>query len=210
MPPRRSTRAASAQPIPTPPTKAPASRTKPRSQVNGVNGKRSPSLDRPASPPAKRLRGDAKKSENEPPAAKPDSAGTRKPPSRGAAAKKAPEVTRKKKLSPLREVEPAPEAKPEPVQLKPYFNQLPTPPQAHRPSLLPFVWGAGNFGQFGLGPEVLHELPKPKRHVWIEKKIEEGIFGDVGAGIESVAAGGLHTVFIDEKGTVGLSSPTFT
>jgi hypothetical protein len=35
----------------------------------------------------------------------------------------------------------------------------------------------------------------------MEKKIEEGIFGE-GAGIEYVAAGGLHTVFIDEKGTV--------
>lgn len=204
MPPRRSTRAASAQPAPKPPTTVPASRTKPRSQVNGVNGKRSPSLDRPASPPAKRLRGDTRKSENEPPAQKSNNAVTRKPTSRGAAAKKAPEAARKKKLSPLPEVEPTPEAKPEPVQLKPYFNQLPTPPQAHRPGPLPFVWGAGNFGQFGLGPDMLHEIQKPKRHTWVEKKIEEGIFGEVGASIGFVAAGGLHSVFIDEKGTVRL------
>ena len=206
MPPRRSTRAASAQPAPKPPPKAPASRTKPRSQVNGVNGtsnKRSPSPDRPASPPAKRVRGDAKKSENEPPAGKRDNAITRKPTS--AATRKAPEVSRKKKLSPVRDVEPAPEAKLEPVQLKPYFNQLPTPPQTHRPGLLPFIWGTGNFGQFGLGPDsnMLDEIPKPKRHIWIEKKMQEGIFGEVGAAIEFVAAGGLHTVFIDEKGTVG-------
>jgi regulator of chromosome condensation len=53
-----------------------------------------------------------------------------------------------------------------------------------------------------MGPDVLAEISKPRRHVWIEKKIEEGIFGEPGAGIESVAAGGLHTVFIDEKGTV--------
>jgi regulator of chromosome condensation len=206
MPPRRSTRAASAQPVAKPPPK-PASRAKPKSEVKGINGtsnKRSASPERTTPPPpAKRARADAKKSENEPPAPVPARA-SRKPPSKTATAKKASEPAARKtrKLSPVREVEPASEPKPEPKQLKPYFNPLPTPPEKRRPALLPFVWGAGNFGQFGLGPDVLQELPKPKRHTWAEKKTEDGTFGEEGAGIEFVAAGGLHTVFVDEKGAV--------
>lgn len=201
MPPRRSSRAPSAQPASKPASKASAS----KAEVNGANGvhesssKRSPSPERPKSPPAKRLRSNSKKFENKPP-----TSGTRKPLSRTASTKKVTDgaVVKSRKLSPVREAEPAREAKPEQKQSKPYFNQLPTPPQRQRPGLLPFVWGTGNFGQFGLGPEVLAELPKPRRHTWMEKKMEGGILGEPGAGIESVAAGGLHTVFIDEKGTV--------
>lgn len=86
-------------------------------------------------------------------------------------------------------------------------NALPAPPAHERPAYQLFVWGAGNFGQFGMGPTNLDEFDKPKRNTWIEKKIEEGAFGGEGAGLESVAAGGLHTMFIDEKGTVsGLTS----
>lgn len=53
-----------------------------------------------------------------------------------------------------------------------------------------------------MGPDVLDEQTKPKRNIWVEEQIEDGTFGVEGAGIESIAAGGLHTVFIDEKGTV--------
>ena len=81
-------------------------------------------------------------------------------------------------------------------------NPLPTPPEHVRPANQLFVWGAGNFGQFGMGPAHLGEFDKPKKNTWIEKKIEEGAFGGEEAGIESIAAGGLHTMFIDEKGTV--------
>lgn len=55
-----------------------------------------------------------------------------------------------------------------------------------------------------MGPDVLSELPKPKKNLWVEEKMQEGLFGDVGAGIESIAAGGMHTLFIDESGTVRL------
>jgi len=65
-----------------------------------------------------------------------------------------------------------------------------------------FSWGAGNFGQFGMGPDVLGELTKPRRNPWVEEQTEKGTFGGEGAGIESIAAGGLHTLFVDEKGTV--------
>lgn len=65
-----------------------------------------------------------------------------------------------------------------------------------------FAWGTGNFGQIGMGPDVLDELSKPRRNPWVEEQIEKGTFGGEGAGLESVAAGGLHTLFTDEKGTV--------
>ncbi|KAK7054171.1 regulator of chromosome condensation 1/beta-lactamase-inhibitor protein II [Favolaschia claudopus] len=84
----------------------------------------------------------------------------------------------------------------------PYFNSLPSPPEKKRPGLQLFVWGAGNFGQFGMGPDVLGELDKPKKHTWCEEQIEEGTFGPDNAGIETAAAGGLHSILVDEKGTV--------
>ena len=89
---------------------------------------------------------------------------------------------------------------------KPYLNELPTIPEHTRPSNQVFVWGAGNFGQFGMGPAHLGEFDKPKRNVWIESKSEEGAFGEDGAGIECIAAGGVHTMFVDEKGTVSVLS----
>ncbi|KAF9534767.1 regulator of chromosome condensation 1/beta-lactamase-inhibitor protein II [Crepidotus variabilis] len=216
MPPRRSARAASAQPVLAvrPASKSAASKAKSKSQVNGTSNKRAASPERAESPPpAKRARSETRKVEPAPKARS-------KPPSR-TASKKALETSTKKavkakakELSPVREDEPAPAAaapppkpkpkpKPEPQQVQPYFNPLPTPPQSQSPGCLPFVWGAGNFGQFGLGPDVLAELQKPKRHIWFENKMNEGALGEgEGAGIEYIAAGGLHTVFIDEKGTV--------
>ncbi|KAF7301914.1 hypothetical protein MIND_00757400 [Mycena indigotica] len=87
-------------------------------------------------------------------------------------------------------------------QQKPYFNPLPAPPPKKRPGLQVFVWGAGNFGQFGMGPDVTDEVDKPKKHTWCEEQMEEDTFGEDYAGIETIAAGGMHTVFVDEKGTV--------
>lgn len=108
--------------------------------------------------------------------------------------------------TPVEKKAPAPKpakAAPAPhVQTKPYFNALPTAPEKQRPGLVLFAWGAGNFGQFGMGPDVLHEVPKPKRSVWSEEQSEEGKFGEEGAGLESMSAGGLHTLLVDEKGTV--------
>jgi regulator of chromosome condensation len=90
-------------------------------------------------------------------------------------------------------------------QQKPYFNALPTPPPKVRPGLQLFAWGAGNFGQFGMGPDVLGELDKPRKNLWVEQRMQDGTFGEIGAGLEFITGGGLHTLFIDEKGTV---SPT--
>lgn len=85
---------------------------------------------------------------------------------------------------------------------KPHFNPLPMANDHPRPANQLFVWGAGNFGQFGWGADQLGEFAVPKRNTWFEKKLEEGVFGGEGAGLEAIAAGGLHTLFIDEKGTV--------
>lgn len=85
---------------------------------------------------------------------------------------------------------------------RPHFNDLPTPADHTRPTAQLFVWGAGNFGQFAMGVDALGEFDKPRRNTWVEKKIEEGAFGGEDCGFEAVAAGGLHSLFIDEKGTV--------
>ncbi|KAF9478168.1 RCC1/BLIP-II [Pholiota conissans] len=118
----------------------------------------------------------------------------------------APPAKRSRSIAPKSEnVPPAPAespSAPEHVQLKPYFNPLPTPPPKKRPGLLPFAWGTGNFGQFGMGPDHLDEIPKPKRNVWAEEKMQSNAFGEDHAGMEFVASGGLHTIFIDETGTV--------
>jgi len=89
------------------------------------------------------------------------------------------------------------------VQTKPYFNPLPVPPEPRRPGLLLFAWGAGNFGQFGMGEDQLGELHKPTRNKWMEQGMAEGRFGPTeGAGFESVVAGGLYSLFVDENGKV--------
>jgi hypothetical protein len=105
-----------------------------------------------------------------------------------------PKPKTKSKSKPKEPVEPKPQ--------RPYFNPLPKAPKPVRPAAQAFVWGAGNFGQFGMGPDRLGEYDKPTRNKWVQEQIEDGVFGVEGAGIESIAAGGLHTVSIDEKGTV--------
>jgi len=86
------------------------------------------------------------------------------------------------------------------------INPIPHFPTKMVPPAQIFVWGTGNFGQFGMGPSYLDELSKPTRNTWVEEKITQGVFGTgPGSGIVSVAAGGLHSLFIDENGTVRLS-----
>ena len=95
-----------------------------------------------------------------------------------------------------------PKPKAQPKQQKEYLNPLPSPPQPVRPTPLLYVWGAGNAGQFGMGVEVLDELQRPQRNKLVEKMSEDGKFGAKGAGLETVAAGGMSSLFIDEQGTV--------
>ena len=190
---RRSSRSASAKPPSA--TAKPLSKSVSNPRINGT--KRPASAEPSMAPLPKRSRSVSQKPENDPPVAVTRS----KPNSRSVLTEHSaqPATKKSRKLSPIRE---APSA---PKQLKPYFNPLPVPPQKKRPGLLPFVWGTGNFGQFGMGPDVLGEVSKPKRNTWIEEHIEAGAFGEDNAGIESVACGGLHTIFLDERGTVSQS-----
>jgi regulator of chromosome condensation len=84
--------------------------------------------------------------------------------------------------------------------------RVPSPPEHSRPPLQLFGWGMNDFGQLGLGPvdNPGAMFTKPKRNTWIEQRIEQGgVFGEgEGAGLEAIAAGGMHTLFIDERGTV--------
>jgi hypothetical protein len=61
-------------------------------------------------------------------------------------------------------------------------------------------------GQLGMGPDLLDDVVKPKLHKWCQQAIEEDKFGDEGAGIESITAGGMHSFMIDEEGKVRTSS----
>ncbi|KAF8631540.1 hypothetical protein AX15_002296 [Amanita polypyramis BW_CC] len=191
MPPRRSARAASAKPVTQPTAKAPE-RPLPRARSIPAR-KRGASPERPASPPPKRSRTSSKKSESGTPS------DTRNPPAKSKPVKNEKPATTvlRTKLPTIKEAPPAPIP-----QQKPYFNPLPVPPPKSRPPLQLFVWGAGNFGQFGTGPDDLGEKDKMTKNTWVENQIPAGTFGESGAGLEMVAAGGLHTVFIDEKGTV--------
>ncbi|KAF9054974.1 RCC1/BLIP-II [Hymenopellis radicata] len=53
-----------------------------------------------------------------------------------------------------------------------------------------------------MGPDVLGELDKPRRHPWAEQRMQDGTFGSEGAGLEALAAGGMHSLFVDESGTI--------
>lgn len=192
MPPRRSSRAASVKPVE--PVAKPAPRAARSQPPKRAAAERSPS------PPPKRRRAATK--EPEPPVKKPRSKAAAAPAAKKPLSKKATAPARKPlAINGLPAVHE--EATPkEVVPQKPYFNALPTPPEHTRPAPQLFVWGAGNFGQFGMGPDHLGEFGKPRKNPWIEEQIGDGSFGGEGAGLEAVAAGGLHTLFIDEKGTV--------
>jgi regulator of chromosome condensation len=190
MSPRRApSRAASTKPASKPASK-PATRT-PRSQP----AKRAASPERSLSPPSKRKRTESIEPEQAPKPRSKSAPVKRQPSKTRATAGRKPQVNG---LAPVREE----------VQQKPYFNPLPTPPAHTRPAAQLFVWGAGNFGQFGMGSDFLGEFGKPRRNLWIEEQMKKGTLGGEGAGLEAAAAGGLHTLLIDEKGTVSTQSNT--
>ncbi|PWN38141.1 RCC1/BLIP-II [Meira miltonrushii] len=63
-----------------------------------------------------------------------------------------------------------------------------------------FVFGNGDMGQHGLGTDVLDEIKRPRRHVMLGDLIKEGKLGS--QGLETVAAGGMHTLAIDSTGRI--------
>jgi len=89
-----------------------------------------------------------------------------------------------------------------PKERPPSLNPLAKPAERLRPARQLFVYGNGDFGQLGLGPDSTTELFKPKLHEWCAEAMASGKFGEVGAGIEAVAAGGMHSLMVDEEGKV--------
>ncbi|WWC93347.1 hypothetical protein V866_000181 [Kwoniella sp. B9012] len=87
-----------------------------------------------------------------------------------------------------------------------FKNELPTIPPIASPHNALFIWGTGDMGQFGLGPDELDEIARPKLHSWFEEEIEDGKLSRDGkegsGGLEAVACGGMHTLAIDEAGRV--------
>lgn len=84
----------------------------------------------------------------------------------------------------------------------PSLNPLRKAAERVRPARQLFVYGNGDFGQLGLGPDETTELFKPKLHEWCAEAVAAGSFGEEGAGIEAVAAGGMHSLMVDEEGKV--------
>jgi regulator of chromosome condensation len=82
------------------------------------------------------------------------------------------------------------------------INALQQPASHPRPSRLCFVFGTGDFGQFGLGTETLGEISRPRLHAWFETAAKGDILGSEGAGVEKICAGGMHTLAVDEAGKV--------
>ncbi|KAJ3822092.1 regulator of chromosome condensation 1/beta-lactamase-inhibitor protein II, partial [Lentinula raphanica] len=82
------------------------------------------------------------------------------------------------------------------------FLPIAAPLPIARPGLQLFTWGTNNNGLLGLGVDAA-EYARPKLHLWAKNQMSEGGFGpEPGAGLVSVAAGGMHTLLLDEKGTV--------
>ena len=184
MPPRRSTRAGSAKPAEKPATRQAA---KPAAKAKTTE-KPTKAAAKPAAKPAKNAEKPAAKAttrgrsaattkrvaspENSPPPpAKRSRAAPRIVENGADAADEEEPAPRMKKAPATRK--PA-QKKPSPVhtQDRPYFNPLPTPPEHLHPAPLLFIWGTGNFGQFGMGPDLLGEYDKPTRNKWVEKNID--------------------------------------
>lgn len=81
----------------------------------------------------------------------------------------------------------------QPQQLQVISVSNPQKRLPHDASLSLFVWGCGDDGSLGLGPDHLEEIPQPQR---LGRR-----------GITSIAAGGLYTLFLDRDGEAS-TSPT--
>ena len=81
--------------------------------------------------------------------------------------------------------------RPRQLQVAPVSNSQKRP--TYETPLTLFVWGCGDDGSFGLGPDHLEEIPLPQH---LPRK-----------GIASIAAGGLYTLLLDRDGEASTTSP---
>ncbi|KAL5638195.1 hypothetical protein ACGC1H_005035 [Rhizoctonia solani] len=82
------------------------------------------------------------------------------------------------------------------------LNSVPAIPEHPRPAYQVLVFGNGDSSQFGMGPDATGEYPRPRMQKFFKTASDEGKLGGEGAGVEMLAAGGLHTLAIDEAGKV--------
>ena len=82
------------------------------------------------------------------------------------------------------------------------LNSVPSIPEHPRPAYQILIFGNGDSSQFGMGPDATGEYARPKMQKFFKTASDEGKLGGEGAGVESLAAGGLHTLVIDEAGKV--------
>ena len=166
-----------------------AAAPEPRSRAT----KRAASPDAEKAPAAKRVLRAAPTNAAKVPA---EPAPKAKAPSKVAAKAKAPPAEKPKPKAKGK----APAAAPRVRKVPQTINPVPHQPQHFRPALHLFTWGSGEMSQLGM--DYSQEINKPRKNAFVTNEIEEGTFGGDEAGLESIAAGGLHTLFVDEKGTV--------
>ncbi|QRV83856.1 RCC1/BLIP-II protein [Ceratobasidium sp. AG-Ba] len=87
-----------------------------------------------------------------------------------------------------------------PSVVVPTLNSVPAIPEHPRPCYQMLVFGNGDSSQFGMGPDATGEYARPKMQKFFKTASDEGKLGGEGAGLESIAAGGLHTLAVDESG----------
>ncbi|KAG8749282.1 hypothetical protein FRC11_011476 [Ceratobasidium sp. 423] len=82
------------------------------------------------------------------------------------------------------------------------LNSVPAIPEHPRPAYQVLIFGNGDSSQFGMGPDAMGEYARPKMQKFFKTASDEGKLGGDGAGVEMLAAGGLHTLAVDEAGKV--------
>ncbi|KAG0152556.1 hypothetical protein CROQUDRAFT_650002 [Cronartium quercuum f. sp. fusiforme G11] len=84
------------------------------------------------------------------------------------------------------------------------FNFDPHPwlklPLANELSKTMLIFGSGDMGQMGLGPEKLDDIKKPVIHALVAELTREQKLGH--SGPETVACGGMHSVLVDGEGKI--------
>ncbi|KAF8314935.1 RCC1/BLIP-II [Clavulina sp. PMI_390] len=160
---------------------------------------------KPAEKPAPKARAaaasvakDAKASKNK------ENVSTKKAPAKSAKAKATAgsqgSSTTTKKSEKTKDEQPKPKVARVAKPKEPTFNALVPIPSPRAYPVHTYVFGNGDAGQFGLGPDVMDEIPRPRLQTWIEEGIKEGRFGPKGTGFESLVAGGMHSIAISSDG----------
>jgi regulator of chromosome condensation len=92
-----------------------------------------------------------------------------------------------------------------PGQFDYLFTQDANLAEIAKPERQLFVFGTGDNGQLGLGPDETDEVSRPRLNTYMEEKIAEGKLAREGqdkGGFEKIACGGMHTLAVDEAGQV--------